>query len=143
MAKTERDGRFWPSMMAVGFYKRNQGKLSRQLTGSAILAALVLGAWALSVTLLADQQPAVRFGIATAVGLVGAWFAFRIVNYPVFADFLIDVEGELIKVSWPAKGELIRATAVVLLTGFLLTLVLFTYDLVWQQILRWIRVLQF
>ena len=76
------------------------------------------------------------------------WFisgkgAYRIVNYPVFADFLVDVEGELAKVSWPATDELRRATVVVLVVMLLLSFVLFSYDVIWQQILRWIGVLRF
>jgi preprotein translocase subunit SecE len=143
MAKSDKDGGFWPSMMAVNLYKRNQGKLSRQLTAASTLAAIVLAAWAMSVTILSDLEPNLRLGIATAVGVIGAWFAFRIVNYPVFADFLIDVEGEMLKVSWPSKDELVRATSVVLVVGGLMSLVLFSYDVIWQQVLRWIHVLQF
>jgi preprotein translocase subunit SecE len=143
MAKSEKDGGFWSSMMAVGLYKRNQGKLSRQLTAAAILAAVVLAAWAMSITLLSDLENNYRYGIALAIGLIGAWFAYRIVNYPVFADFLIDVEGEMLKVSWPSKDELVRATSVVLVVGLLLALLLFAYDVIWQQVLRWIKVLQF
>jgi preprotein translocase subunit SecE len=143
MAKSERDGGFWSSMLTVGLYKRNQGKLARQLTAAAILIAVGLGAWAMWLTILADLPLAWRYGVAGAVAAVGAWFAYRIVNYPVFADFLADVEGEMVKVSWPGKDELKRATAVVLVTMVILSSLLFIYDVVWQQILRWIRVLQF
>jgi preprotein translocase subunit SecE len=143
MAKSDREGGFWPSMMAVNLYKRNQGKLARQLTAGAILVAVVLAAWSMSITILAELPETARYAISGGVALIGAWFAFRIVNYPVFADFLIDVEGEMVKVSWPSKDELIRATTVVLATGFLLAMVLFIYDVVWQQVLRWINVLQF
>jgi len=142
MAKSEKDVTFWQSLASANLYKRNQGRLSRQLTAGAALLAVVLGAWAMSVTVLADLAPAVRYGIAGAVALVGAWFAFRIVNYPVFADFLIDVEGEMAKVSWPDQGELKRATAVVLVVMLLLSFVLFGYDVIWQQLLKWIGVLR-
>lgn len=130
-------------MLALGFYKRNQGKVVRSLTAAAILAAILVGAWALSVTLLGDAEPAIQYGIPVAVAVVGAWFAFRIVNFPVFADFLADVEAEMVKVSWPAKDEVRRATAVVLVTMFIFSFVLFMYDVIWQQLLRWIGVLRF
>jgi preprotein translocase subunit SecE len=143
MAKSDKESPFWRAMLSVGIYKRNQGKLSRQLTAAAILAAVVLSAWSLSVTLLADLEPPLRLGIPIALGAIGAWFAYRIVNYPVFADFLVDVEGEMLKVSWPSRDELVRATVVVLVVGALLSAVLFSYDVIWQQVLRWIRVLQF
>ncbi|MDZ4687310.1 MAG: preprotein translocase subunit SecE [Planctomycetaceae bacterium] len=163
MAKSEKDVRFWRSLASVNLYKRNQGRVTRQLTAGAIILAVVLAAWALTVTLLSDLQPVarwflgdgadpeavsrmaymLRYGTAGTVAAVGIWFAYRIVNYPVFADFLVDVEGELAKVSWPATDELRRATVVVLVVMLLLSFVLFSYDVIWQQILRWIGVLRF
>jgi len=64
------------------------------------------------------------------------WLGFRIVNWPSFADFLIAVEAEMNKVSWPSRTELIRASMVVIVLMFGLTAVLYTYDLV----LNWILV---
>jgi preprotein translocase subunit SecE len=143
MAKSEKDATFWQSLASANFYKRNQGRMTRQLTAGAILLAVALGAWAMYVSVLADLAPAVRYGIAGAVAAVGAWFAFRIINYPIFADFLVDVEGEMAKVSWPNQGELKRATAVVLVVMLLLSAVLFGYDVIWQQVLKSIGILQF
>jgi preprotein translocase subunit SecE len=68
--------------------------------------------------------------------LPGIWFAYRIVNYSRFADFLIAVEAEMNKVSWPTRPELIRAVAVVLFTVAFLSVVLFGYDLVWNFIFQ-------
>jgi len=64
------------------------------------------------------------------------------VNYPVFAEFLISVEGEMNKVSWAGKQELYRATVVVLGTMFFLAVVLFAYDRIWMFVLSSIGVLQ-
>ncbi len=65
----------------------------------------------------------------------GLWASFRIVNMPSFADFLISVEGEMNKVSWPSRGELFRASVVVMLVIFFLAAFLFVYDFV----LTWLR----
>jgi preprotein translocase subunit SecE len=143
MAKADRTGTFMQSMLAIDLYKRNQGRLTRACTAAAILAAVLLGAWKLSVTMLGDMEPWAEYGIPAVVAAVGVWFAFRIINYPVFADFLIDVEGEMVKVSWPLRDEVRRATVVVLVTMFMFSLTLFLYDFVWQQVLRWIGVLRF
>jgi preprotein translocase subunit SecE len=64
---------------------------------------------------------------------VGLWVGYRLVQFPPFADFLIAVEAELNKVAWPSRTELVRASVVVIVLMFGLTLVLFTYDtiLVW------------
>ncbi|MDX1966764.1 MAG: preprotein translocase subunit SecE [Planctomycetaceae bacterium] len=143
MAKAEKADGFWPSMLGAGLYKRNQGRLTRQLTAAAIIVTVALGAWAMTQSILADLEEPVRLGIAGGVLVLGVWFAYRIVNFPVFADFLVDVEGELAKVSWPSREELKRATVVVLVTMFLLSFVLFAYDLLWKLILRAIGILQF
>ena len=79
--------------------------------------------------------------------LLGAllfWFAWRLVNWPPFADFLIATEAEMNKVSWSTWPRLRQDTIVVLVTTFLLTVFLFGIDLVWFKLLSnpWINVLQ-
>jgi len=71
------------------------------------------------------------------------WFAWRAVNYPVFADFLIATEAEINKVSWTSRKALVRDTIVVLTTLFLLTVFLFVVDMFWNAVLssRYIAVL--
>ena len=67
--------------------------------------------------------------------------AYRIVNFPPFADFLIAVEAEMYKVSWPARAELFRASIVVLVVIFFLAAVLYAYDNIWRVLFRLLRVL--
>jgi len=76
-----------------------------------------------------------RYIVPAVLLCVGLWVSFRVVNYPRFADFLIAVEAEVNKVSWPSKGELVRSTIVVLLTIFALALILFAYDFIWRLLL--------
>jgi preprotein translocase subunit SecE len=59
---------------------------------------------------------------------------------PRFADFLIGVEAEMNKVSWPSRTELVRASMVVLFTIFLLATVLFAFDLLWSAIFAWLEI---
>jgi preprotein translocase subunit SecE len=73
------------------------------------------------------------YGLPTVVLFFGIWLGYRLVNLPSFADFLIAVEAEMNKVSWPSRTELIRSSMVVIILMFGLTAVLFSYDL----ILRW------
>jgi preprotein translocase subunit SecE len=144
MAKSERDAGLWGTLLSGGLYKRNQGKLVRQLTMAAILVIVLLGVWALWGGWLADLgSPQLQYGIGGTLVLLGLWFSYRIVNYPPFAEFLIDVEGEMVKVTWPSRDELQRATVVVLATMFLFSVVLFGYDVIWQSVLRAIQILQF
>lgn len=143
MARADREATIWASMLATDLYKRNQGRMVRNVTVGVLLAVVALACWTLSVRMLSEFSDPVRIGVPAALGAIGAWMAYRIVNYPQFADFLIDVEVELTKVSWPSKDELWRATLVVLLVMFLLSATLLAYDLVWQQLLRMIGILRF
>jgi preprotein translocase subunit SecE len=69
------------------------------------------------------------------------WISYRVVNMSNFADFLISVEGEMAKVSWPNRTELIRSSIVVILTIVVLAAILFAYDLSWKLLLQALRVL--
>jgi len=140
MAKGESP--FLGVLLNFDLYKRNQGRLARQLTAVTFALVLFFGAWTLSQGLLANYDPAIRTGVPLAIAVVGVWFVFRLVNYPRFADFLISVEAEMDKVSWAARSELYRATIVVLVTMFFLGFVLLAFDIFWQWLFRWIGVLQ-
>lgn len=74
----------------------------------------------------------VEAGIPAALFASGLWLGFRLVNWPRFADFLISVEAEMAKVTWPGKPELIRASIVVIVTILVLAVTLFLFDIVWQ-----------
>jgi len=69
------------------------------------------------------------------------WFSYRLVNYPKFAEFLINTEAEMAKVSWSTRKRLIRDTGVVLLTVLMLSAFLYFLDILWVVILRTIGVL--
>lgn len=124
----------------VGLYKRNQGRIARQVTFAAVATLVALGAWQLSVY-WQDQSPAFRYAVPSVLFVVGMWLSYRIVNIASFADFLIAVEGEMAKVSWPNRTELIRSSIVVIVTIILLAAVLFAYDLIWRALLRALGIL--
>jgi preprotein translocase subunit SecE len=133
---------FLREMLRTDIYKRSQGRLVRQFTCLAIWAAFVLAAWRAYPTLTIDWHVGslaayITSGVILAIGL---WLGFRIVNWPSFADFLIAVEAEMNKVSWPSRTELIRASMVVIVLMFGLTIVLFAYDVTLTWFLKAIGV---
>jgi preprotein translocase SecE subunit len=65
------------------------------------------------------------------------WLSWRVVNMPVFADFLIATEAELNKVSWTTQRRLVQDTIVVLVTVVLLAGYLFAWDQGWRVLLSW------
>jgi preprotein translocase subunit SecE len=124
---------FWREMFLLRVYKRSQGRIVRQVTFGALFLAVALGCWRLMDTL--TFQPAIKYGLPLAIGVVGIWFSFRLVNLPRFADFLIAVEAEMVKVSWPTWGMLVRSATVVIIVIFGLAAVLFGYDTFWNWLL--------
>lgn len=135
-------------------YKRTQGIRARRYTLLGILLigwsgvyslmsheAAGHGDWALSLpftgephatfTALADVQ----YSIPLLLAVLTFWVAWRAVNVPVFADFLIATEAEMNKVSWSTRRRLLQDTVVVLITVLLLTLFLLVVDLFWGWLL--------
>jgi preprotein translocase subunit SecE len=134
---------FIQELFQVGLYKRSQGKVARQVTFAAAAIVVGLGAFRLLdwLTVMIDY-PLVSYLIAGGVLFVGCWIAYRVVNYPQFADFLIAVEAEMAKVSWPTRSELIRSSIVVIVVIFVLAAVLFCYDVFWNWFFTKLQILQ-
>ncbi len=127
-------------LFASGLYKRNQGRMVRQITCLTIWVVVTVAAWRFHDLFLSrwlnkwleTDSLALSYILATGLGAVGIWFGYRLVNWPKFADFLISVEAELNKVSWPTKRELVRAALVVIFTILFMSAILFMYDALWK-----------
>ncbi|MBX7165298.1 MAG: preprotein translocase subunit SecE [Pirellulales bacterium] len=133
--KTSTWGMFTREIFQSGLYKRSQGKLVRQATFGGLAAGVCLGCYSLSNYLV--SWPAMwRFGLPFAVLLAAGWLCYRLVNVPQFADFLIAVEAELSKVTWPTRGGMFRSALVVIFTIVAMSLLLFLYDTVWRAFLH-------
>jgi len=142
MAKAETRS-FVSELGAFNIFKKNQGRVARQLTAGAIGLIVIVFAWSVYHDKSLSSQPnSVRMMVAGIIIVVGGWLTFRIVNYPPFAEFLISVEGEMHKVTWSSWPELWRAVAVVLSTMIFLGLILALYDFVWAWLLRSVGVIQ-
>ncbi|HVC98352.1 MAG TPA: preprotein translocase subunit SecE [Pirellulales bacterium] len=133
---------FWRDMFSLAIYKRSQGRIARQVTFAALVVGMALGALALWYFLSDVAGKSVQSAVAGVVAVGGSWICYRVVNLPRFADFLIAVEAEMNKVSWPSRVELVRSSLVVLITMFGLAAMLFIYDLVWKFVLTALGVLQ-
>jgi preprotein translocase subunit SecE len=123
-------GTHW--LLQTGLYKRNQGRVIRQVTFGVLLATIAIGCWRISE--LADRA-SLKFGLPLAMLAVGFWLSYRIVNFPTFADFLIAVEAEMAKVSWPTRSQLIKSSLVVIITIIGLAAILWVYDTFWRFLL--------
>jgi preprotein translocase subunit SecE len=142
-------GTLWRDLLSFGVYKRSQGRIARQVTFAALAITLATGVWRLAQLLPAwfastggtgaADLGVLRFLVPGMLLAAGLWVLFRIVNYPPFADFLIAVEAEMAKVSWPTADEVIRSSAVVIFLIFALAAILAAYDLFWWFVLRAIQ----
>jgi preprotein translocase subunit SecE len=132
-------------LFSTEIYKRSQGRLVRQLTCVSIWIVCVLAAYRIYQYLhvgAVGLPPALAYVIPAVLLAVGLWLGFRIVNFAGFADFLIAVEAEMNKVSWPSRTELVRSSMVVIILMFGLTLVLFGYDVILRAFFEAIGVVQ-
>lgn len=117
-------------------YKRTQGKYSRTLTFCGVMVMGLAGAVALSDKLAAYFGPVVQFGAPVLILLGLAVLMFWIVNRPRSADFLIATEGEMKKVSWSSKKEIIGSTKVVIIATFMMAGILYAVDFMFALLFR-------
>jgi preprotein translocase SecE subunit len=131
-------------------YKPSLGRWVRRLTAIGIVVvgwsgAASLGAQGVVPTTWVLELP-FGFGAVTAlqqadvfvpalIVLASLWVAFRAVNVPSFAEFLIATEAEMNKVSWTPRKRLFQDTIVVLVTTLIMTLFLLAVDLFWGWLL--------
>ena len=143
--KSEMASTMLRELFQFSIYKRSQGKISRQVTAGAMMIAFAVAAWRMNDAMTGNEGWAfsgARFVLPGIVLVLGCWFSFRIVNYPKFADFLIAVEAEMNKVSWPSKGELYRSSFVVIFVLLLMSGVLFAFDIIWRLLFQAIGIIQ-
>jgi preprotein translocase subunit SecE len=125
------------SMFQTGLYKPQQGRIVRQVTFLSIaVVALLIGADVSRMSYFDELFAGSNYAVFGLVAAVGVWFAYRIVNYPVFTDFLIAVEAEMKKVSWPAWPQLWAASLVVIFVIFSMAISLWVFDILWTKIFQ-------
>ncbi len=128
-------------MHGTRIYKPTQGKYTRVTTAVAVLVMGCWGCYALTEKLGGyGVGTYLRFGIPLAVLVLLGLGVFWVVNRPKIADFLIATEGEMKKVSWSSKKEVIGSTKVVIVTTFILAALLFLVDFVFATMFRLIGV---
>jgi len=129
-------------------YKPEQGKVIRVGTFVAVGALLAWGAkflydrlsifegdkaWHLMVS------AGVPFAFLVVTGALAWWVVF---SHRTTGDFMIATEGEMKKVSWSSRREVIGSTKVVIMFTVLLAGLLFIVDLLFQRVFFWIGVLK-
>jgi preprotein translocase subunit SecE len=135
-------GMWFGELFQIGVYKRSQGRVTRQATFGALAIVVALGAWSFYAYFGPSLQAGLSYSVAGGILLIGLWLAYRIVNMHRFADFLIAVEAEMNKVSWPSRTELYRSSVVVIFVMLAMAAMLFGFDLVWMRLFEWMGILK-
>lgn len=149
MANVNNDQTFLGELAVARLYKKNQGRVARQLTFFAVAIVIAFGAFTLYESGMVagwfetpQRGAQVNGAVFALLVAVGGWFAFRLVNFPKFADFLISVEAEMDKVTWATRDQLYQATVVVITTMLFLGVLLFAYDLMWMRLFKFVGFLE-
>ncbi|MFA5422368.1 MAG: preprotein translocase subunit SecE [Phycisphaerae bacterium] len=106
--------------MKLEIYKRGQGKYTRLGSGFgwAIIAALGCVALYRQLNAIDFASSKIELWVSTmvpvAVFAIFAILIFWLVNKPTIANFMIDAEGEMKKVSWSSRHEIFVSTVVVI-----------------------------
>jgi len=81
-------------------------------------------------------------GVSVGLVLVAAIVAWRLLNRPALVDFMIATEGEMKKVNWPSRREIVGSTIVVIVGTFLLSAILFLINMLFSWIFQQINILE-
>ena len=123
-------------------YRKTQGRWTRLGTIAGVGILIVVGAWYIWSELPAGLR-LFRAIIPLVVVLGLLYILLRVVNSKRPADFMIATEGEMKKVSWSSKKEIIGSTKVVIATLLIMGLVFFLVDLFFMRLMKFLGVQQF
>lgn len=135
--------------MAIGIYKQGQGYWTRLMSAIGVGMLIFMGGVWLSSELanirLFGMEPVFTQGFAfLLVAAVFGWLAFTYLGRnPRSVDFLIATEGEMKKVNWSSKREIMGSTWVVIGFTVLVAILCFVLDLVFQRLFIEVGVLEF
>ncbi len=135
--------------MGSGIYKQNQGYWTRVCSAIAMAVIVLLGAkWTwdqLGQIRLEDASMTIYVqagGAALLVAIFGFLGYHLIGRKPRVVDFMIATEGEMKKVNWSTKREILGSTWVVIGLTVLIALLCGAFDLVFSKFFQWVGVLE-
>jgi preprotein translocase subunit SecE len=130
------------------WYKPNQGRRVRTaaMVGCALVALMAayevfdaLSAYPMSSYAVYVKQ-AIQLGVPVVVLVLVLLGAMYVLNRPRLAEFLIETQAEMSKVSWPTRQQVMGSTAAVLVLVFIMAVVLLAMDVGWQWVLGRLQV---
>lgn len=124
--------------MGFKLYKRGQGYNTRLWSGLVAFVVVVMGCYRLYQKLRVYDMILLETLLPTGVCVFFGLFIYWLVNKPTVADFMIAAEGELKKVSWSSRREIVVSTFIVICVVAVLAVLLMVTDFGFQLLFRWI-----
>jgi len=131
--------------MLIEKYKWGQGENTRLYSAAAVAIIAAIGCWRLYQKLAAvinvTETVGLWISVTVPLGLfaLAALLLYWLVNRPTVADFMIAAEGELKKVSFSSRREIVASTfvviVVVILTAVMLGLADFCFNLFFSNVI--------
>ena len=134
--------------MSIGIYKQGQGYWVRLMSAIGYGLVIMMGvAW------LWDQLQGIQVGEIESVYVQGAVAIlvvafFGLIGYyligrkPKIVEFMISTEGEMRKVNWSTRREIVGSTILVILLTLFIALFCQIADLGFSAFFQWADVLQ-
>lgn len=149
--------------MQFKYYKKGQGKIVRLSSGIALTLLALFGCislytfvpqfnieetpppptfWGTTITQIPFFELTINYGLIVSISLfliLILLIYLLIINKPSTADFMVETEIEMKKVSWPSKQEHTSSTIAVIISVFLIGVFLMVADSLFSQIMKFIR----
>jgi preprotein translocase SecE subunit len=133
--------------MNLKIYKKGQAQYTRLGSGAAVMVIVGFGCWRLYQILegLAIANQSTKLWVQTLVpvilfGAIG-FLVYWILNKVIVADFMINAEGEIKKVNWSSRQEIIASTYIVIIAVVFFACFLGGADVFFQILFRGIGLL--
>ena len=125
--------------MSFKMYKRGQGINTRLWSGLVCFTITAIGCFRLYQILLSRTNNAWLYtfaplGVCAAIALLIFW----LVNKPNVADFMIAAEGEIKKVSWSSRREIVASTTIVIGVVLSMGVMLVGVDFVFRSLFEFV-----
>jgi len=122
--------------MGFKLYKRGQGYNTRLWSGLVAFVVVVMGCYRLYQKLRVYDMILLETLLPTGVCVFFGLLIYWLVNKATVADFMIAAEGELKKVSWSSRREIVVSTFIVICVVAVLAVLLMVTDFGFQLLFR-------
>ena len=126
--------------MSLKFYKKGQGYYTRLYSGLVCFLIVAIGCYRLYQMLWAPDNIWVSTLVPGGLCIGLTLLIFWMVNKPNIADFMIAAEGEIKKVSWSSRREIVASTTIVIVVVLFMGFMLVGVDFLFQGLFRLLKV---